>query len=56
VRAWRAGTAEPSTWAATATDSTAGLQQAGSVGIRSLNTATGSAVAIKYDDLLALAM
>ena len=34
-KVWRAGAAEPAAWTVTATDTTAGLQQAGHVGVRS---------------------
>lgn len=33
IKVWKAGTTEPTTWAVTATDSTAALQTTGSVGI-----------------------
>jgi hypothetical protein len=38
ARAWEAGTSEPSSWQVTTTSSTAGLQTAGSVGIRTVVT------------------
>lgn len=56
VRAWRAGSAEPSTWAATATSSATGLQQAGALGIRAVIGSGGPAAQLKFDDLLAAAM
>ena len=34
MRVWQAGSAEPASWAYTATDATAGLQQAGATGLR----------------------
>jgi hypothetical protein len=52
ARAWEQGTAEPTSWKATATDATAGLQQAGSVGIRTVNT-TSTATTLRFDDLAA---
>ncbi len=52
ARAWEQGTAEPASWQATATDATAGLQQAGSVGIRTVNT-TSTATTLRFDDLAA---
>ena len=51
ARAWEQGTAEPASWQATATDSTAGLQQAGSVGIRTVNLSS-TATTLRFDDLL----
>ena len=51
ARAWEQGTAEPASWQATATNATAGLQQAGSVGIRTVNT-TSTATTLRFDDLL----
>ena len=51
ARAWEQGTAEPASWQATATDTTAGLQQAGSVGIRTVNL-TSTATTLRFDDLL----
>ena len=53
ARAWLAGTAEPTTWQASATDSTAGLQGSGSVGLRtylSSTTANGPITGV-FDDL-----
>jgi PKD repeat protein len=53
ARVWRTGTTEPTTWQATTTDNTAGLQAPGSVGlIGSLSgTATNAPVAVTFDDL-----
>jgi N-acetylneuraminic acid mutarotase len=50
ARAWEQGTAEPASWQAATTDSTAGLQQVGSVGIRTVN-ATSTATTLRFDDL-----
>jgi hypothetical protein len=55
AKAWELGTAEPGTWGATATSSTSGLQVAGSVGIRTLNSSS-AAVTLSFDDLLATAI
>jgi len=52
ARAWKAGTPEPGTWQASATDSTVGPQSAGSIGLRTINT-TSTAATIEFDDLLA---
>ncbi|MFI7587166.1 PKD domain-containing protein [Spongisporangium articulatum] len=56
VRAWKAGTTEPTTWFATLTDSTAGLQAAGGVRISTYlsSSTTGGAVNVRYDDLKAV--
>ena len=40
ARAWETGTAEPSSWQVTTTNSAAGLQTAGSVGIRTVVSGT----------------
>lgn len=53
ARAWADGTAEPTAWAVTATSSAAGLQNAGSVGLRSVN-ATITTAQIGFDDLSVL--
>jgi hypothetical protein len=52
AKAWKAGTAEPSAWLVTATDATAGLQQAGTLGVRTVNT-SASATMVTFDNLLA---
>jgi hypothetical protein len=52
ARAWEQGTAEPASWQATATNATAGLQQAGSVGIRTVNLSS-TATTLRFDDLAA---
>jgi PKD repeat protein len=55
ARAWRAGATEPATWQATSTDSTAGLQVPGAVGLTSYlsSSATDGPLTVRYDDLLA---
>jgi PKD repeat protein len=53
ARAWLDGTAEPTTWATTATDATPALQVQG--GIR-LQAYGGSAVTVSYDDVAAVAV
>lgn len=53
AKTWRTGTEEPGTWAVTATDSTAGLQGAGSVGLLSYlsSSATNAPVLARFDNL-----
>jgi hypothetical protein len=52
VKVWRADQAEPGAWSFTTTDATAGLQQAGTVGVRASSTETvGSTVQFRFDDL-----
>jgi len=52
IKAWRADQAEPAAWSLTTTDSTAGLQQAGVVGVRAASTElTGSTLHVTFDDL-----
>ena len=55
ARAWKAGTAEPATWRATSTDSTAGLQVAGGVGLSTYlsSSTTSGQLPVRYDDLSA---
>ena len=55
TRVWPGGTAEPSTWNATATDSTAALQVAGGLGLTSYlsSSATNAPVSARFDDLSA---
>lgn len=54
LRAWADGSPEPGTWTYTTTDSTASLQVAGAVGLRSYlsSSATNSPVLFAFDDLL----
>jgi hypothetical protein len=52
VKVWRADAAEPGAWSVTASDSTAGLQQAGVVGVRAASTESlAGSVAFSFDDL-----
>jgi hypothetical protein len=51
AKAWRRGGSEPSGWAANVSDSTTGLQQAGAVGIRTINLGN-TAMTVAFDDLL----
>jgi hypothetical protein len=55
VKVWAAGGAEPTAWQATATDSTAALQAAGSVGVAAYlsSSATNAPVTVRLDDLSA---
>ncbi|WP_369817942.1 PKD domain-containing protein, partial [Cellulomonas sp. Root485] len=55
TRAWKVGSAEPTTWQYTATDSTAGLQSGGGVRLTTYasSTVTGGNILARYDDLLA---
>jgi len=54
IRAWADGQAEPSTWHYSISDSTAALQRAGAVGLRSFlaASATNSPVLFSFDDFL----
>ena len=56
ARVWKVGGTEPSSWAVTATDSTAGLQTKGSIGLTDYlsSTATNAPIAISYDNLVAM--
>ena len=52
-----AGTTEPSGWQQTITDSTAGLQEAGSIGFVAFTSGSATApVVVRYDDLGAARM
>lgn len=55
ARVWPTGQVEPSTWLVTVTDSFAGLQTAGSVGLQPYlsSTATNAPVVIRMDNLAA---
>ena len=55
AKVWKAGTTEPATWQLTTTDNTAGLQTAGSIGIYSYLSTTGSPtpLTVAYDTLQA---
>ncbi|HET9648571.1 MAG TPA: PKD domain-containing protein [Microlunatus sp.] len=54
-KVWAAGTAEPAAWQVTATDSTAALQAAGSIGLHTYmsSSATNGSWVFRFDDLLA---
>ncbi|MBN1098038.1 hypothetical protein JKP76_19675 [Blastococcus sp. TML/C7B] len=53
VKVWPAGSAEPTEWQRTATDSTAALQAPGGVGLTTYlsGSATNAPVALRMDDL-----
>ncbi|MFD3443753.1 PKD domain-containing protein [Microbacteriaceae bacterium 4G12] len=52
AKVWPLGAAEPDAWQVSATDATAGLQQAGSIGLRSyLSGSAGSPIAFTFDGL-----
>lgn len=55
ARVWKAGSTEPTTWQAAATDTAAALQTAGSVGLRTYfgSAGTNGPLTIMFDDLLA---
>jgi PKD repeat protein len=55
ARVWKAGTPEPVTWQRSVTDTTAGLQAAGSVGVSAYlsGAATNSPITVSLDDLTA---
>jgi PKD repeat protein len=55
AKVWAAGSAEPSTWQATATDSTAALQAAGGVGVTAYlsSSATNAPVTVRLSGLSA---
>ena len=55
ARAWPAGTTEPTTWQATATDTTAALQNPGNPRLSTYlsSSATNGPVTVAYDDLIA---
>jgi Concanavalin A-like lectin/glucanases superfamily/PKD domain len=55
AKVWAVGSAEPSAWLQSVTDSTAGLQEVGSIGL--VDYVSGSAtaaLAVRHDDLLAV--
>lgn len=47
AKVWLSGTAEPSTWRLSATDSTAALQKSGTVGVKSYLAGTSKAVTVR---------
>jgi PKD repeat protein len=55
TKAWKVGTPEPAAWQVTTTDSTAGLQAAGSIGLYSYLSSTGrpTPIVVTFDDLTA---
>jgi PKD repeat protein len=54
ARAWKVGSAEPTTWQVAATDSTSGLQAAGAVGfVVYLGSGAANPVTVAVDDLAA---
>jgi PKD repeat protein len=57
ARIWKAGTPEPAAWQRSVTDSTTGLQTAGSVGVSSYlsGSATNGPVVLRIDELTATA-
>jgi hypothetical protein len=52
AKAWKAGTAEPSAWRVTTTNTTTALQAAGTLGIRTLNS-SATVTTLSYDNLRA---
>ena len=51
---WRVGTAEPASWQATATDTSAALQAAGGIGVSSYMSSSATApITLSVDDLVA---
>jgi 3',5'-cyclic AMP phosphodiesterase CpdA len=54
AKAWRTGTAEPSSWAVSTTDNTASMQSAGSVGLNVVlsSSASNAPITLSVDDLL----
>jgi hypothetical protein len=55
AKLWRAGTTEPAAWGASANDTTASLQAAGSIGLVSYlsGSSTNAPVVVTFDDLQA---
>jgi PKD repeat protein len=57
LKVWEDGTTEPTAWRVTTTDSTAGLQVAGSIGFDPYNSASATTPSVvRYDDLSAVAL
>jgi hypothetical protein len=56
ARVWKAGTTEPTTWQKTATDSAAGFQTTGGVGLYLYlsGSATNAPIVASFDDLRAV--
>ena len=55
ARVWAAGTTEPGTWQVSRTDSTAGLQVAGGVGLRAYTSGitTNTPITVSFDNFIA---
>jgi hypothetical protein len=54
AKVWPTGTTEPATWQAAATDSTAGLQAAGSVGVQAYLSGSATATLVtRFDNFVA---
>jgi PKD repeat protein len=55
MKVWKHGTAEPTSWLLTATDSTAGIQTAGGIAFRAYlsGSATNAPFTVRLDDLVA---
>ncbi|MBA3527796.1 MAG: hypothetical protein H0T91_00480 [Propionibacteriaceae bacterium] len=53
AKVWKSGTAEPADWQRSVTDSTAGQQTSGSIGVSAYlsSSATNSPVTLKIDEL-----
>jgi hypothetical protein len=58
AKVWPSTQAEPAAWQVTATDSTAGLQSAGGVGLRAYLSASATAtpVTVRFDNFLVTAV
>ena len=58
IRAWADGSPEPGTWNYTVTNSAAGLQAPGGVGLRAYigGTTTNAPVLVTFDDFLVTAI
>jgi hypothetical protein len=56
ARVWAVGSSEPATWTASVTDTTAGLQAAGSIGLMGYlsGSATNAPLVVRFDDLVAV--
>jgi hypothetical protein len=55
AKLWRSGASEPASWQLTSTDSTAGLQAAGGVGISAYNSSSATQpVTLSVDDVKAV--
>ena len=56
AKVWKTSAAEPAAWQLTATDSTASIQAAGGIGLKSYlsSTVTNVPIVVSFDDLLAV--